>query len=106
MRKKLYQILLFVCILVLISFISNRFLYVKYIPVTEWNGEQYEVNPEVNSKKLKENMKIILKYYEVSFKENEKGELLIPASLQRNKEMLYNYTKKAMDEEFVKSRSE
>lgn len=55
------------------------------------------------SDKLHHNIIQVLTFYKVSFKLREDGTIMIPGSLARDKDTLWNYTSKANDDEWLKT---
>lgn len=49
-----------------------------------------------------ENIQQVLKYYDVEFK-IEKGKVYVSPKVYQEKELMFNYTKKALDEDWLKS---
>ena len=78
---------------------ANEAEYVKYIPVVLKDlNSKYEDAPEL--KVNMENVKTVLSHFDEKWKVIN-NELLITQRLALDKEMVYNYTLKASDEEFI-----
>ena len=78
--------------------------YVKYEPISvmQKNGKFIFVKkPLLATKKHLSNIKFLLNCYGYDYKETKDGEILISTELKRDKEMLYNLTKKANDNLFM-----
>ncbi len=79
--------------------LANELEFVKYVPVVlNHPDEGFEDAPDL--KVNIENLKIILDRYNEKWK-IVNGEVYITKRLALDKELVYNYTKKAIDDEFV-----
>jgi len=89
-------------ILVLLIGIVSFFIYKN--TYTEFEPTLYEDNSyrkiEVNSMFYK-NLKTVLDYNNVKFKLDDQGKVLVKRNLSADKESLFNYTKKALDTEWL-----
>jgi hypothetical protein len=75
--------------------------YVPYTPIMFDNAgyRTIEINDEFN-----ENLQIVLKYYDIDFRVGDDGGTLVKRKLIRNEELIHNYTKKALSQEWLKDR--
>ncbi len=92
MKKKGIIILLTILIGVYLYW-NNR--YVQFYPV-EFNGEKYIINKKNISSDFYNNLQNVLNYYGEKFNE-QNGIIYVKSNLFNDKELSYNYTKKAID---------
>lgn len=97
-NKKKY--LLLVPLIGLVIFFFYKSIYVEFEPIIFENNSYRKV--KVNDMFYK-NLEIVLDYNEVNYKINTQGKVLIKRSLIKDKELLFNYTKKAFDTGWVNS---
>lgn len=76
--------------------------YVPYKPVYK-HGDQLIVSTDSLSTEFRENIKIVFKFYDVSYKEDENGVILIPKKIWEDKDTIWNYTTKANDPDWLKN---
>ncbi|HLP89368.1 MAG TPA: hypothetical protein VK184_12350 [Nostocaceae cyanobacterium] len=98
MRK---LITLLVVAIGLTSCIFNQ--YVPFKPVY-LRGDQLVASEEPLSAKQRENIKTVLKYYNVPYQEDKNGQILIPKSVWEDRDTVWNYTTKANDPAWLNSR--
>jgi len=92
-----------VCLLTLtVACMSNK--YVPYRPVIRSQEELVVSDSAVNSEH-RENIKRVFDFYSVPYRE-EDGEILIPADVWQDREMIWNYTTKANDPEWLRQQEE
>jgi hypothetical protein len=80
-------------------------MYAPYVPMVYVERIGYVEKPSLNTPEHRRNVKIVLEY-ENAPRRFEKSRILIPYSLQfgfANRELIYNYTLKANDTEFIKN---
>ena len=100
-NKSKYLIL--VLLIGIISFFIYKNTYTEFEP-TVLEGNSFR-KIEVNSVFFR-NLKIVLDYYNVKFKLDEQGKVLVKRNLSVDKESLFNYTKKALDAKWLNSKKE
>ncbi len=78
---------------------------VEFIPVRLVEGQRNKLvsAPELLSPQFKENFILVLKHYHEEYVIDQRGVLLIPRKLSEDKELLWNYCKKAEDEKFLEA---
>lgn len=76
--------------------------YERFKPVYR-SGDRLMVSELPLSPELRENIKRVLAFYAVPFKENQNGELLISRKDWEDLEMMWNYTTKANDPVWLKA---
>ena len=79
--------------------------YERFKPVYR-SGDRLVVSDLPLSPELRENIKRVLAFYDVPFKEGQNGELLIPKQDCEDLEMMWNYTTKANDPAWLKAHQE
>ena len=82
----------------IIIFFFYKNVYEEFEPILFENNSYRKV--EANSLFYK-NLQIVLDYNKVNYKINEQGKVLIERSLIKDKELLFNYTKKALDTQWI-----
>ena len=92
--KTIKYFLFILLIMFFLFFFINHCTYVPFEP-TGFDGENY--TKLKFDKKEYERLEIVLDYYHVNFKKNQ-GVILVNRSLIKDKELLWNYTNKATDE--------
>ena len=97
-NKKKY--LLLIPLIGIITFFYYKNIYAEFEP-TLFEGNSYKMI-EVNSSFYK-NLEIVLDYNNVSYKIDEQGRVLVKRNLNVDKELLFNYTKKALDTAWLNS---
>src|SRR5688500_16416699 len=97
-NKKNY--LLLIPLVGLIIMISYTNIYTEFEP-TFFSDDSYK-KIEVDSSFYK-NLKIVFDYNNVPYKIDEQGKLLVKRKLNNNKELVFNYTQKALDTEWLNS---
>jgi hypothetical protein len=70
--------------------------YTPFRPVYR-NGDRLIVQELPLTPELRERVKTVLQFYDVPFKEDQNGDLLIPAQDWQDQELMWNYTTKAND---------
>ncbi|MEM7724944.1 MAG: hypothetical protein AAF208_01065 [Cyanobacteria bacterium P01_A01_bin.45] len=79
--------------------------YISYRPIYR-QKEGLVISEAPISDQLKVNIKKVFKYYDVPYKEDNKGNILIPHKISANKELIWNYTTKANDPQWLKTHSD
>ncbi len=93
MKKK--AIIFLLLVLVVSSYLYWINKYVQFYPV-EFNTQEYVISQENFPPQFYINLEKVLNYYEEDFKEKN-GVIYVKYKLFGNKELSYNYTKKAND---------
>ncbi len=88
----LFALLLFTCM--------KNDDFVKYNPVYLVGDDLVERTDSLDAE-LTTNMQVVLQYYNEKYILNENGELLITKGLQKDTELIWNYTTKANDPEWL-----
>ncbi|HHZ19115.1 MAG TPA: hypothetical protein GX391_01175 [Firmicutes bacterium] len=98
--KWLFIIALLYCLeLLCINLYMNS--YIKYDPIVYKPGKGLVEAPKLNTMAHKENIKLVLTSYSEKWKEKN-GEIYIQRKLYFDKDLLWNFTNKANDPEFMK----
>lgn len=92
-------VVFFSIVLLNISLYMNS--YVKYNPIVYKKGHGLVEAPKLNTTEHKENIKFILTSYSEKWK-LKNDEVYIQRKLFNNKQLLWNFTSKANDPEFLK----
>lgn len=74
--------------------------YVPYKPVYQI-GDQLVVSEEPLSAEFRENIKMVLRFYDVPFKEGKNEVILIPKKIWKDRDTMWNYTTKANDPDWL-----
>ena|SRR5688572_18285630 len=98
--KEKYLILIFVGGLIFVFLYNN--MYTEFRPVVFENNSYKYLKAEGDTGFFR-NLKTVLDHYSVDYKVSEHGNILIRWRLYLDKELLSNYTKKALDEEWLNS---
>jgi hypothetical protein len=85
-----------------VACMSNQ--YVPYRPVIRSQDELVVSDAAVNSEH-RENIKRVFDFYSVSYRE-ENGQILIPADVWQDRELMWNYTTKANDPQWLRQQEE
>ena len=96
--KKSYLLLIPLIGIIIFFFCKN--IYAEFEP-TIFDGNSYKTI-EVNNV-FYQNLEIVLDYNNVNYKIDKRGKVLVNQSLSEDKELLFNYTKKALDSLWLKS---
>jgi hypothetical protein len=80
----------------------------KFKPLITEKGFRNEFieAPELLTEQFKDNLEIVFKYYEVRYRVDSKKYIYITLPLSLKKELIWNFTTKALDKEFVRSHKE
>lgn len=78
--------------------------YVSYQPVYQ-QGEQLVVSEAPISAQLQKNIKTVFKVYDIPYKEDNQGILLISKEIWEDIDIVWNYTTKANDPEWLSTHS-
>lgn len=70
--------------------------YVQFFPVVEFDGDGYVTASSSPDADFYNNLAFVLSYYDVDFKQ-EKNTIWVKYATYKEKDMCYNYTKKAND---------
>ena len=103
--KRKYFIVLFLAVTVflLLFYILRINSYTEFQPIIfEDNSYKYYELLQ-RDRSFNENLKIVLDYNKADYKVDNRGRVLIRRSLSEDKELLFNYTKKALDSLWVGS---
>lgn len=101
MKKKL-TIIIFLLILAVASYLYWNNKFVQFQPL-EFNSHEYIISNEEVSIEFYNELKKVLKYYKEDFK-NENDIVYVRNKLFRNRELMFNYTKKANDSTWLSER--
>jgi hypothetical protein len=79
--------------------------FVEYQPLKLQTGAQNKLvsAPELNTSGHVERVKAVLDFYGEKWQTDDSGKLLVTRKLSRDKELLWNYTNKAEDPQFVEN---
>ncbi|WP_156173027.1 hypothetical protein [Chryseobacterium lactis] len=95
-KKKIYIVALLFISGFIILYLYNKNTYIEYQPLI-FDGDHYKVQAIGNKKDFNNKLKKVLDYYHEDFKVSNEGNILIKKKLLSEKELLSNYTKKALD---------
>ncbi|MET3038548.1 hypothetical protein ABXT08_20865 [Chryseobacterium sp. NRRL B-14859] len=70
--------------------------FTEFRPLS-FDGNDYVTTKIVNKKEFDGSLKEVLEYYNEDFKVSKEGTISIKNKLQSDKELINNYTKKALD---------
>jgi hypothetical protein len=98
--KTTKKYLLSIPLAVIIFYFIYMNSYVEFQPTVFENSSYKKI--EVNNM-FDKNLEMVLDYYNVNYKINEQGKVLIKRSLIRDKALLFNYTKKTFDQLWLNS---
>ena len=84
-------------------FVFYQYSYTKFIPMV-YKDEKY-VTVRIDNN-FNNNLKIVLDCHEEKYKVSEDGDIMIRRYLSNDEELIYNYTKKTMDENWFLSNNE
>lgn len=76
--------------------------YDEFKPVYVKNGGYVIENKSLDTEFVK-NIQIVFKFYSVQYKFSETGKLLVPPKLWQNKDLMWNYTTKANDPQWIQT---
>ena len=76
--------------------------FVPFQPVHR-RGEQLAASREPVPPEAQESLRQVLRFYDVPFRTSDQGELLIPETLTRDLDTLWNYTTKANDPAWLRA---
>lgn len=95
-------IILLAAVLLLVSSIPIYYLYMNsYIPFQPVIVDNGDFAEDHNFNVDEENLKMVLNFYSITWKEKD-GRIFIKRNETLNKELMYNYTIKANDVEYIK----
>ena len=77
--------------------------FVEFKPVVRENDRLIYTDISHFPQSFPERMSEVLRYYRESYQLDAEGKILIKTDLLNNKELLWNYTNKAVDEEWLNS---
>ena len=100
--KKLVFILFFTCLVIFLNVACARFIYVPYQPVYR-QGDKLIVSEEPIPIELQKNILKVFEFHDVPYKV-DKGVILIPQAVWKDREIVWNYTTKANDAEWLRTR--
>lgn len=75
-------------------------VYIAFRPVT-FDGDSFEYGKKWTDILRRENLKFVLNYHSVKFKIDSGGDILIQRKVYSDKEVLWNYTSKALDTTWI-----
>lgn len=79
--------------------------YVEFYPVIR-EGDQLVAKKDAPiSEELKQHVIQVLEYYDEDYRISQEGRILIPASLSEDDELIWNYTTKANDPDWLREHS-
>ena len=99
MNKRIIVLLLLSFAVVIVFYCYNN-SYSEFEPIVFKNGVYTKIEVDANFYK---NLKTVLDYSDVSYKVNRVGNLRVKRKVKTNKELIWNYTTKALDTGWVKS---
>lgn len=79
--------------------------YVKFKPIL-FNGENFQIDNEHISNDYNQRIIKVFKYYKVNFRVDGDSTIWINKKVMKNKELIWNYTTKANDLEWLRNHSE
>ena len=83
-------------------YIFSGSMYSKFEP-TVFENSSFR-RPEVTKiESFNENLRVVLEYNNVKYKIDKDGDIMIKQKLLRDKELISNFTKKAMDTVWIRS---
>lgn len=100
MFKKVSIIVLFITGIIILACLFERNSYCEYQPLI-FDGNHYKTQISHHNVEFNNRLKKVLKYYHEDFKISGNGQILIKKSLFSDKELLNNYTKKALDKDWL-----
>ncbi|WP_261509936.1 hypothetical protein [Chryseobacterium paludis] len=103
MKKRNIIILFLTSIVFFAGYLFYRNSYTTFQP-TRFDGNNYESYIPENNSEFHRRLKKVLSYYGEDFKTTEDGNILIKQELQSDSETIYNYTNKALDYNWQKSK--
>mgnify|MGYP003494263612 CR=1 FL=1 len=77
--------------------------YVIFRPVYK-EGDRLIVSEVSMSAEFKSNVRFVLEYYKVPYKEDKNGNIFIPENVWMDRDLIWNYTTKANDPSWLSSR--
>jgi hypothetical protein len=101
------QIAVIVFLLIILSVTADYVnLNYRYVPfrVVYLVGEELTVSEEPLPPVMMSNIRVVLTYYQVPFREDSQGNVLIPLGVWQDRELMWNYTTKANDPEWLSQR--
>ena len=107
MKKIFIKLTLLMVFIGLIIFLY-LFPTMKFKPLIVEKGFRNELieAPELLTEQFKSNLEIVFKYYEVRYRVDSNKNIYITFPLSLKKEIIWNYTTKALDNDYVKSHKE
>ncbi|MFP5268719.1 hypothetical protein [Coleofasciculus sp.] len=104
MRKVILNLSLSLIFLLTLTVACMSNQYVPYRPVIRSQDELVVSNSAANPEH-QGNIKQVFDFYSVPYRE-ENGQILIPAGVWQDREMMWNYTTKANDPEWLRQQQE
>jgi len=80
---------------------SSGFVEFQPLRLNEGTRNELVPAPELVTPQYAERLKDVLDFYHESYKTNATGRLLIKRKLAWDRELIWNYTKKALDDDFM-----
>lgn len=99
--KKIIYVVLALVLLIGVYFIYMN-TYTVFRPIV-FEDDSYKIIEVDNDSLFYMNLKKVLDYNNVEHKDKENGEVLIKRKVFHDKELLLNYTRKAMDTAWIQS---
>src|SRR5262245_59413050 len=87
--------------LVLMTGCSVRFVDFQPLKLQEGAQNQLIPAPELMTPDYLNRVKVVLDFYGQPYRTNATGGLLVTAKLARDEELVWNYSKKALDDAFI-----
>lgn len=102
MKKILYVVIALVLLIGVYFIYSNTY---KVFKPMLFDGDAFRNVKVDNDSLFYMNLKTVLDYHRVENKTNQNGEVLIKRKVSKDKELLHNYTRKAMDSVWIHDHS-
>ncbi len=97
---KLIARITLVTLLFLVTFSCSSLIDAAFRPVTV-AGDQYVFEPPIDDPEFISNLEFVLSFYREPYRTTSDGTLVISRRLAADMDLLYNYTQKAHDEEWL-----
>jgi len=93
----------FVILSALVWVVGCKGKFVKFEPLQMKEGVQNElvVAPELSTPDFWKRLRIVLDFYREKYQISGDGSILVTERLASNKELIWNYTTKARDDDFI-----
>jgi len=91
--------------LILIAFVTFtwNYTFVEFVPLKLVEGRRNQLvpAPELLTSRYLERVKALLLFYGERFRTNSEGRLLIPRKLANDRDLIWNYSKKAQEDNLM-----